>query len=97
MKGEICAAIHSRQLIRFYYNGGFRTVEPHCYGISTAGNEVLRAYQVGGYSESDKPVGWKLFVVSKISTLRVLAEHFTGPRPEYNPDDAAMQRIFCRL
>jgi len=97
MRPELCDAIHSQQLVFFYYRGGFRAVEPHCYGISTAGNEVLRAYQVEGYSESGEPIGWKLFRVSEISSLTIMAEQFVGPRPEYNPDDSAMQTIFCCL
>ena len=48
MNTAICAAIKNRAVVEFYYNGGLRTVEPHCHGISTAGNEVLRGYQTGG-------------------------------------------------
>lgn len=64
MNAGICAAIRSRAVLQFSYDGGIRTVEPHCHGISRADNEVLRAWQTGGYSESGEPVGWKLFEVS---------------------------------
>jgi len=97
MNQMICSAIQSRQVIRFYYNGGFRTVEPFCYGVSTAGNEVLRAYQTGGYSESGNPVGWKLFRVSEISSLTTTGEKFFGIRPDYNPQDSAMTTIYCHV
>ncbi|RLA99334.1 MAG: hypothetical protein DRG83_13180 [Deltaproteobacteria bacterium] len=97
MRPELCDAIRSQRLVHFFYRGGFRTVEPHCYGISTAGNEVLRAYQVEGHSESGKPIGWKLFRVSEMSSLTIMSEQFAGPRPGYNPEDSAMQTIFCRL
>lgn len=93
----LCSAIRSRELVRFYYNGGIRTVEPHCYGLSAAGPEPLRGYQIGGYSETGEPIGWKLFQVSKMSSLSVMDERFTGPRPSYNPDDSAMEVIFCQL
>lgn len=39
---KICEAIKEHKIMRFWYNGGFRTVEPFCYGRSTAGNDVLR-------------------------------------------------------
>lgn len=95
MNQTICSAIRSRQVIRFYYNGGFRIAEPFCYGISKAGHELLRAYQTGGYSESGEPVGWKLFRVSQISSLTLTDQRFAGARPDYNPRDPAMETIFC--
>ena len=97
MNPKICSAIRSRRIIRFYYDGGFRTVEPYCYGISTAGNEVLRGYQLGGYSRSGKPTDWKLFRVSEIQSLTITHRHFTGHRPEYDPNDSMMTRIFCHV
>lgn len=57
MNPIICSAIRSKQVIRLYYRGGFRMIEPFCYGASTAGSELLRAYQTGGYSESGSPSG----------------------------------------
>ncbi|GIV04287.1 MAG: hypothetical protein KatS3mg015_3117 [Fimbriimonadales bacterium] len=93
----ICAAIGSRRVLRFYYGGGPRTVEPHCYGRSRKGDELLRGYQTGGYSESRESVGWKLFHVSDISGLQLTGDSFVGPRAGYNPQDSAMEIVFCRL
>lgn len=98
MKTEICSAIESKQVLRFYYNGGNRIIEPFCYGIhKDTSNEVLRGYQIGGYSESGNPVGWKLFLVSDISHLVVTNDHFTGVREYYNPTDSAMKTIYCHV
>lgn len=97
MNQTICAAIGSRKMLQFYYDGGTRVVEPYCHGISTAGNELLRAYQVSGFSQSENPVGWKLFEVGKISSLSILDRMFTGARPEYNPNDRVMSTIYCRV
>jgi hypothetical protein len=97
MNTTICNAISRRAVIQFYYDGGIRTVEPHCHGISTAGNEVLRGYQTGGYSESGNPVGWKLFDVSKMYSLSVTNQTFTQNRPSYNPNDTSMSTIHCRV
>lgn len=97
MNQTMCEAINSRQVIRFNYKGGLRTVEPFCHGMSTAGNEVLRGYQTGGYSESGEPVEWKLFRVSEMSNLEMTDEHFSGIRPGYNPHDSAMTTVHCHV
>lgn len=95
MNTAICAAIRDRAVVEFYYNGGTRTVEPHCHGISTAGNEVLRGYQTGGYSSSGDPVGWRMYLVGDISGLRQTGATFPVNRPGYNPDDPGMSSIHC--
>jgi hypothetical protein len=61
MNQQICNAIRERRLIRFYYDGYQRIVQPYAYGIhKDTGNEVLRAYQVGGYSSSGDIPDWRL-------------------------------------
>ena len=97
MNATICAAIRDRDVLRFSYSGGTREVEPHCHGISRAGNEVLRAYQTGGYSESGKTVGWKLFEVSRITGITRTGETFASNRPGYNPNDTQMSEIYCHV
>lgn len=97
MNTTICAGIHSRRVLRCYYDGGYRTMEPHCHGISSAGNEVLSAYQTAGHSESSKPMDWKLFRVSGMSNLTITDESFEGTRPGYNPNDSRMTTIHCHL
>ncbi|MGC1122061.1 MAG: hypothetical protein WBA22_13305 [Candidatus Methanofastidiosia archaeon] len=96
MNSALCSAIHQKLLLTFVY-GGPRTAEPYCYGVSAAGKEVLRAYQVEGYSESDKPQGWKLFRVEKMMNLHVSDIFFAGTRPEYNPRDPTMEVIYCSI
>jgi len=97
MRTTICTAISSKQVIQFYYDGGSRLVEPFCYGLSKTGNQLLRGYQISGYSKSGDPVGWKLFRASEISSLAVTGEHFTGTRDGYNPNDKAMITIYCHV
>ena len=97
MNTAICAAIGARAVLQFYYDGGLRTVEPHCHGISSARNEVVRAYQTAGYSRSGKPVGWKLFVVADISKLQSLSLTFRKDRPGYNKNDQGMTRVHCSV
>jgi hypothetical protein len=93
----ICDAIRKRMVIRFYYDGGIRIVEPHCHGISTAGNEVLRAYQIGGYSESEQHVGWKLIAMNRIYGIQPDGITFIATRPGYEPNDRSMSTIHCAV
>ena len=55
MNSISCSAIRSRNVIRFFYDGGSRTAEPFCHGASRAGNDFLRVYQIGGHCESGNP------------------------------------------
>ncbi len=90
MNRLICEAIRDRAVVRFSYGGGLRTVEPHCHGISSAGSEVLRGYQPGGYSSSGNHVGWRLFEVARILGFRQSGQIFSSARPGYNPYDRGM-------
>lgn len=93
----IASAIESRKILSFNYEGGQRFVEPYCYGRNHKGNELLRAYQIRGFSRSDTPTGWKLFRVDKISNLKADNTAFGGLRPRYNPNDSAMEIVYCRI
>jgi hypothetical protein len=92
---QICSAIELNKVIKFYYNGGIRLVEPFCCGIhKTTGSKVLRGYQIGGYSESGEIEGWKLFLIDDMSALIITDNIFNISRPNYNPIDKAMSTIY---
>lgn len=95
-KTTICSAISSKQVVQFYYHGGFRLVEPCCYGLLSDGNEALLCYQVSGYSEFGDPIGWKLFRSSEISRLEVTSEHFTFIKSGYASRYCALTTICCQ-
>lgn len=97
MNQAISKAIQNRQVLQFSYQGGIRTVEPHCLGVSSTGKEVLRAFQTGGYSESGNPVGWKLFSVAEMSAISTTGARFVSNRPHYNPNDSAMTLIYAHV
>ncbi len=98
MKSKICSAIDSKKVISFYYRGGIRFVEPYCYGLhKSTGDEVLRCYQVKGFSEFGEPFGWKFYPVNEISKLVITDNNFRGDRKDYNPDDTMMKKIICRI
>ncbi len=92
----ICTAIRARRLLAFTYGGEPRIVAPYCHGASRNG-EALRGVQVGGRSRSRGFGYGKLWLVSRMSDLRVTDEPFAPDDPDYNPDDQAMQTIHCRI
>lgn len=97
MSSSLCRAIRERRVVRFNYDGFTRVVEPYCYGVSTAGNDVVRGFQIGGHSKSGRPLGWRLFRVDEISGFTVLDSEFTGARTFYNRYDHDMESIYCRV
>ncbi len=97
MNATICDAIGHHLLLQFHYGGGLRVVELYRHGYSTAGNEVLRGYQVSGYSRSRNPSGWRLFDVGKMGQLRSAPETFFAKRPGYAAKERAMRSIHCQV
>ena len=93
----ICKAIKKKAVIQFEYRGIGRTVEPQCHGISSAGNEVIRAVQTNPRSQSGKSIEGKLFEISKMSGLKETGGNFVNPGPHYNPDDKGMIYVHCHL
>jgi hypothetical protein len=93
----IAAAIHARQRLSFFYDGHVRMVEPHTFGLDKYDREILCGYQTAGTSASGKPVGWKFFLIAKISRLQPSDERFAEPRPEYQRNDGAFSKIVAQL
>jgi hypothetical protein len=93
----VCEAIGQRLLLEFDYNGSRRLVQPYCHGVSTTGQESLRAIQVGGSPGSKLISSGKLWTVAKMSNLKLSAQTFKPNDPHYNPQDSAMQSIHCRI
>jgi hypothetical protein len=96
MTDIVSMAIKNHQLLQFYYDGGIRAVEPHCYGLTTKGNEGLRAFQVSGYS-STTTLGWKMFDLSKATSIIILDQTFVNPRVGYKRGDKGMKTIFSEI
>jgi hypothetical protein len=93
----IIDAIKKQQVVEFSYNGQLRVVEPHTYGISTAGRPILRGYQRSGGSAPGYTKGLRLFELAKISHLRENDDRFIKARPEHNPSDSAMSEVIISL
>ena len=97
MNVVVCDAIRARRLLRFIYDGYERVVEPHLYGVNSAGHEALSAYLVRGWSASDTSPGWRMYLADQMRDTAALADSFAGPRPGFNPEDSRMTRIYCRV
>lgn len=94
---QISSAINEKRYLTFVYDGYVRTVEPHTFGVDKKGHSALRAYQIAGGSESGEYVGWKLFHVDQLGSIRILPEHFSGARPDYKRNDSAFSLIYAQL
>lgn len=97
MHSVVCDAIRDLRVLRFHYDGGSREAEPHTYGRSKAGNDLLRAYQLSGVSRSGESIGWKLFRLDEMTGISITDQRFAGPRQGYDRFDDAMTHIYCRL
>ncbi len=97
MLALLCEAIRTRKVLAFAYDGHPRVVAPYCHGFTRAGDEVLRALQLRGTSRSGHFGSGKLWTVAKMRLVRTLAEGFEADDPDYEPNDAAMARIHCRI
>ncbi len=97
MRALVCQAIEQRKVIRFHYDGGTRDVEPHVHGVGTDGVELLRGYQVSGFSRSGQVHGWKMFKLDAVRVMALTDRSFDSARIGYEPDDPMMSTIHCRL
>jgi hypothetical protein len=91
-KQDICNAILNKNRVEFIYHDKLRIGEPQCYGINRKGREAIRVYLIRGEDHPER-----LFLLSEVSSFRILNEHFTKPGPNYNKEDKDMKVIFCQL
>lgn len=97
MRSTLCNAIGNQNIVEFQYRGQPRVVERHKVGKTTKGNVVLSGYQSGGRGNEINPPDWGLYKLRKIGNLNVTNGSFSGPRPQYSPNDKRMTQIYCRL
>jgi hypothetical protein len=100
-RSDIMDIMQKRRLAELYYDDGEdpggkgrRWIEIYAYGKSKAGNDVIRAYQVGGDTKTIQP-GWKLFRVDRMNGFKKLGGTFNEARPLFNPTgDKDMIQIY---
>ena len=97
LREQLCAAIRRRSLVMFEYGDLIRVVEPHRFGLNSAGHEMLSGWLRAGYSRSDPAGGWRNYLVSDVHALQVLDAPFAGTRPGYTAHDPRMRDVYCEL
>lgn len=90
----LCEAITSKHVVQFYYDSkkspGIRVVEPHMVAYNQKNNLILSGWFLGGETGSAEGPGWREYLLDKISSLSVLQETFSPPRPGYVRDGGKM-------
>ncbi|HEX7979814.1 MAG TPA: hypothetical protein VF461_14500 [Gemmatimonadaceae bacterium] len=97
LREQLCGAIQRRSLVMFEYGDLIRVVEPHRFGVNSAGHEMLSGWLRAGYSRSDPAGGWRNYLLHEVSALQVLDAPFAGARPGYAAQDPRMPLVFCEL
>ena len=100
-RSDILDGMHQKRIMELQYDDGEdpggkgkRWIQMYCYGVSLAGNDVVRVYQVGGSTKTIQP-GWKLFRVDRMNGLRKLGGTFDEAKPLFNPTgDKDMTNIY---
>ena len=88
-------AIEQRRMMRLFYHGKERIVEPHDHGILN-GSVQLLAYQVDG--ESSRPLpNWILMKVEEIDDMTLLSRTFPGGRPTASGSHIKWDKLFIRV
>lgn len=106
---KVTDAIRKRKPVKITYKAddeprgqGERIIHPVAYGISKAGNMVLRAFQPYGDTKTKTP-HWKLFRLDKIEKWDILWKRRSFDEPpgqftadgEYNPNgDKSMTTVY---
>ena len=84
-RDDIVRALEERQVaLLTYISGGARTVQPHAIVRKPDGTEILEAFQVRGYTETDAEHGWRSFDIARIETFELMPERFE-PRRDFRP------------
>ena len=94
---QLCSAITRRSLVMFEYGDLIRVVEPHRFGVNSAGHEMLSGWLRAGYSRSDPAGGWRNYLVHDIRALQVLEAPFAGTRPGYAAHDHRVALVYAEL
>lgn len=96
MNPIICEAINEQRLLSLWWEGGERIVQPHAYGINARDNEMLRCWQIDGYSKSGRVPGWKPLLTEEAHSFTILEDTFE-PHRQYRQNDKHMTEIFAQI
>lgn len=86
---DINDAIDNKYRVNINYAGddntasGKRQIEVYAFGISKAGNDVIRAFQLFGDTKTVKPQ-WKLFRIDRITNWEKTKKKIYKPVSDYD-------------
>ncbi|MEJ8758607.1 hypothetical protein WG947_16450 [Pontibacter sp. H259] len=94
---EISKAIGARLFVQFNYNGHTYLLEPHLVGQNQRKQDCLCGWSANTYNNAPEYIaGWHCFLLENIKNLKVMEKRFYKTRPEYDPYDNNMSRIYYR-
>ena len=91
-----CEALNAKKCLEIRYDGYSRIVEVHAVGTSTAGNPVMRAWQVHSTKPGFKPE-FRLFRLDKTWAYAISNTDSQAPRTGYKRGDPAISVIRCQI
>jgi hypothetical protein len=91
----IWTAIEQTRMIRLFYHGKERILEPHDHGVLN-GSVQLLGYQVAGASSRPLP-NWLLMKTDEIINLELLDQTFRGGRPTQTGNHIKWDKLFIRV
>ncbi len=90
VEDDFIAAAKAGVLCELVDQGGHRrTVEPYMVYRSSLGKRLFHCFQVDGYSDSGRPLGWKNPEVRSFVSATATGVQFRQ-RSEYNPSNSRM-------
>jgi hypothetical protein len=92
----LCTAISIRHLLAYSTEeGSTHLVEPHAYGVTEAGYDVVLCWRCGsaGYDSG----GWELVPTNEMRDLRIVDDWFDTPRLGYSRNDKRLSSIHSQL
>lgn len=93
-----CDAIKNRKVLEIQYSDGlWRTIEPHTYGMNTAGHYAVSAFRTAKEKHPIAEPDWRMYLESDIQNVRATTETFRGPRPGYSPAPKTFSQVICKL
>jgi len=92
----ILTAIHEKRLLRFFYHGKIRIVEPQDYGIQKSAVQLF-TYQFAGESSSGQLPDWRKFAVKSMSKVELLEKTFPGSRSVPSQKHQEWDVLFARV
>lgn len=93
---DLSKAIGARLFVQFTYSGQTYTVEPHLLGQNQHRQDCLCGWGTAQAETQGIVKGWCCFLLDNVKELKILDKRFYKTRPEYDPYDSTMTRIYYR-